>query len=94
MSPDEVEVGEGDRVRLRITTSGVPTEVHLHGYDLQRDVAPGGPAPLSFDADLTGRFEIGDHEAGKRWACYSCSLAREGTMRRSAFFPPLRCPPS
>ena len=46
MSPDEVEVGEGYRVRLQITTPGPPTEVHLHGYDLQRDVAPRGPATL------------------------------------------------
>jgi hypothetical protein len=64
MSPDEVEVGEGDRVRLRIT-SGKPIEIHLHGYDLERKVAPGEPATLSFEADLTGRFEIEEHESGE-----------------------------
>lgn len=65
MTPDEVEVGEGDRVTLEITTSGAPTEVHLHGYDLEAKVAPGEPATLSFEADLTGRFEIEDHETDK-----------------------------
>lgn len=65
MTPGEVEVGEGDRVTLKITTSGAPTKVHLHGYDLQREVAPGEPATLSFEADLTGRFEIEDHETDK-----------------------------
>jgi FtsP/CotA-like multicopper oxidase with cupredoxin domain len=65
MTPDEIEVGEGDRVTLRMTTSGAPTEVHLHGYDLEKEVAPGEPATLSFEADLTGRFEIEDHETGE-----------------------------
>lgn len=64
MTPDEVEVGEGDRVRLRVT-SGEPIEIHLHGYDLEREVAPGEPATLSFEADLTGRFEIEEHESGE-----------------------------
>jgi len=62
MTPDEVEVGEGDRVRLRVT-SDEPLEIHLHGYDLEREVAEGEPATLSFEADLTGRFEMEDHES-------------------------------
>ena len=62
MTPDEVEVGEGDRVRLRVT-SDEPLEIHLHGYDLEREVAAGEPATLSFEADLTGRFEMEDHES-------------------------------
>jgi hypothetical protein len=62
MTPDEVEVGEGDRVRLRVT-SEEPIAIHLHGYDLEREVAPGEPATLSFEADLTGRFDMEDHES-------------------------------
>jgi FtsP/CotA-like multicopper oxidase with cupredoxin domain len=62
MTPEEIEVGEGDRVTLRMTTPGPPTEVHLHGYDLEEEVEPGEPAALSFEANLTGRFEIEDHE--------------------------------
>ena len=62
MTPDEVEVGEGNQVRLRVT-SDEPIEIHLHGYDLEREVAPGEPATLSFEADLTGRFEMEDHES-------------------------------
>lgn len=61
MSPDEIEVTEGDRVTLRLT-SDAPLEVHLHGYDLEAEVAPEEPVDLSFEADLTGRFEIEDHE--------------------------------
>jgi FtsP/CotA-like multicopper oxidase with cupredoxin domain len=62
MTPEEIEVGEGDRVRLRVT-SDEQMEIHLHGYDIEREVAPGEPATLSFEADLTGRFEIEDHES-------------------------------
>ena len=62
MTPDEVEVVEGNRVKLRVT-SDEPIEIHLHGYDLEREVAPGEPATLSFEADLTGRFEMEDHES-------------------------------
>jgi FtsP/CotA-like multicopper oxidase with cupredoxin domain len=62
MTPEEIEVGEGDRVRLRVT-SDEQMEVHLHGYDIEREVTPGEPATLSFEADLTGRFEIEDHES-------------------------------
>jgi hypothetical protein len=62
MTPEEIEVREGDRVRLRVT-SDEQMEIHLHGYDIEREVAPGEPATLSFEADLTGRFEIEDHES-------------------------------
>ena len=61
MEPKDVTVTEGDRVVLRITTDS-PVEVHLHGYDLDKEVEPDEPARLSFEADLTGRFEIEDHE--------------------------------
>ena len=61
MDPGQVSVTEGDRVTLRLT-SEEPLEVHLHGYDLEEEVEPGEPAEISFDADLTGRFEIEDHE--------------------------------
>lgn len=63
MDPEEVTVGEGDRVTMRIT-SGTPVEFHLHGYDLFAEVEPGETAELSFDATITGRFEIEDHGAG------------------------------
>jgi hypothetical protein len=43
MHPDEV--GEGDRVKL-VLTSEEPVEVHLHGYDLERDRAWGADYAL------------------------------------------------
>lgn len=61
MEPSDVTVTEGDRVVLRISTDS-PLEVHVHGYDIEREVEPNEPARLSFEADLTGRFEIEVHE--------------------------------
>jgi heme/copper-type cytochrome/quinol oxidase subunit 2 len=61
MSPSQFSVNEGDRVTLSIE-SDEPLEVHLHGYDVEQDVGPGPTAELYFEADLTGRFEIENHE--------------------------------
>ncbi|HVM68836.1 MAG TPA: hypothetical protein VM204_03250 [Gaiellaceae bacterium] len=47
----------GREVRLRVT-SDVADHVHVHGYDLFAEVAPGQPAELTFVADTAGRFEI------------------------------------
>jgi Cupredoxin-like domain len=61
MSPEEVSVTEGDAVSLQIT-SDHPVEFHVHGYDLGQDVEPGEPGELSFEATMTGRFAIEDHD--------------------------------
>jgi hypothetical protein len=47
----------GDRIVL-IVRADVEDEVHVHGYDLMDDVAPGSPARISFQADSEGRFEV------------------------------------
>ena len=62
MSPDEVDVTEGQQVNLQIS-SDRPVEFHLHGYDLTEEVEPEEPAELSFEAANTGRFAIEDHNA-------------------------------
>jgi hypothetical protein len=51
-----VTVSRGRRVVL-IVTSDVPDHVHLHGYDIMRDVAPGQPARISFRATIVGTVE-------------------------------------
>jgi hypothetical protein len=50
-------VDKGDRVVL-VVRSDVADHVHLHGYDIMRDVAPGKPARLPFRATIPGRFEV------------------------------------
>ena len=61
MTPSEISVSEGDQVNFRIT-SDRPLEFHLHGYDLEKEVEANQPAELSFDATITGRFAIEDHD--------------------------------
>jgi hypothetical protein len=46
-----------DRVVVLVVRSDVADHVHLHGYDIMRDVAPGSPARLRFRATIPGRFE-------------------------------------
>jgi hypothetical protein len=50
-------VDRGERVAL-VVSSDVADEIHLHGYDLSRDVAAGGTARIVFVARLPGRFEV------------------------------------
>lgn len=49
-------VKQGEKVAL-IVHSDVADEVHLHGYDLHRDVDAGGTATIAFKAKIAGRFE-------------------------------------
>lgn len=60
-----VGVRQGDEVVLRFTTDQ-PVSIHVHGYDIERTLAPGPPASVAFTARATGRFAItvhGDHAA-------------------------------
>jgi len=50
-------VSKGDRVVL-VVHSDTADEIHLHGYDLSRDVDAGGTVRIPFVADTPGRFEV------------------------------------
>jgi hypothetical protein len=52
-----VTVAEGRRIVLTVTAD-VTDEVHLHGYNVKRDVAPGKPARLAFRATIVGTVEV------------------------------------
>jgi hypothetical protein len=51
-----VTVTRGRRVTL-IVNADVTDHVHLHGYNVMRDVAPGRPAVISFRATILGTVE-------------------------------------
>ncbi len=48
---------QGDTVRFRVR-SDKPEEVHVHGYDISKDLEPNTTTPVSFKARITGIFEI------------------------------------
>jgi len=52
---------QGSTVKLTVTTDGAETDVHIHGYDIEKATAPGAPAKFSFVAKDTGRFEVELH---------------------------------
>ena len=58
-----IRVNEGDVVKLR-WTSDQPIVLHLHGYDIEKRVAPGVIIELAFTAYATGRFPIHVHAQG------------------------------
>jgi hypothetical protein len=57
-----VRVDLGQKVRVQVKADRAE-EVHVHGYDLKRDVAPGKPAVIDFTADVPGVFEVELEEA-------------------------------
>ncbi len=55
-----VRVRQGDEVTLHWTTDQAVV-VHLHGYDVEGEMAPGKPVTMRFTARATGRFPIEVH---------------------------------
>ena len=55
---------ERDTSVVLVVISGVSDRIHLHGYDVMADVAPGSPARLTFEATVPGRFEVELEERG------------------------------
>jgi FtsP/CotA-like multicopper oxidase with cupredoxin domain len=57
-----IRVVKGDTVQI-VVTSDVPDQIHLHGYDIEKEAAPGKPARFNFKADAEGVFELESHAA-------------------------------
>jgi plastocyanin len=58
-----VKVAVGSSVRI-LVSSDVDDEVHVHGYDIEREISAGQSATIEFTADQTGVFEVETHESG------------------------------
>lgn len=61
--PHRVKVAKGSPVRI-LVSSDVDDEVHVHGYDIEREVSAGQSTTIDFTADQTGVFEVETHESG------------------------------
>jgi hypothetical protein len=53
-------IEQGEKVVLVVRTDSGEA-VHLHGYDIEKDVVPGKPVRLPFTASIAGRFEVELH---------------------------------
>ncbi len=57
-----IEVRRGDLVRL-VVESDAPDQIHVHGYDIEKETSPDARARFSFRAEIEGVFEVESHEA-------------------------------
>lgn len=53
-------IDQGDKVVLVIRTDSGEA-VHLHGYNIEKEIVPGKPLRLPFTANIAGRFEVELH---------------------------------
>ena len=63
----KISVKKGDTIRLKVTTDEAG-EIHVHGFDLEEEAAPGKPASFTFTANIEGRFEVESHASGAQIA--------------------------
>jgi hypothetical protein len=58
----KLEFDKGDQIRFKVV-SDTADEIHVHGYDLMKDVEQGGSVSFSFKGSIDGRFvvELEDH---------------------------------
>jgi hypothetical protein len=63
VTPDpsrKVEVATGDPVHISVTSDHAD-EVHVHGYDIEKEVSADGTVTIDFTADIPGQFEVEAH---------------------------------
>ena len=58
----KLQYTQGDQVRFRVRTKGAD-EVHVHGYNIEKETQPGKTLSISFKATINGIFEIELHHA-------------------------------
>lgn len=61
----ELTVNEGERVRFKVD-SDVSDEVHVHGYDIMKDVEAGDTVSFDFPATIEGVFEAELEDRGEQ----------------------------
>ncbi|MGZ4615995.1 MAG: cupredoxin domain-containing protein [Actinomycetes bacterium] len=62
-APHRVAITKGDQVRL-VVISDRADEVHVHGVDIEKPLAPGKPVTITFTADQPGIYDVETHQSG------------------------------
>jgi FtsP/CotA-like multicopper oxidase with cupredoxin domain len=55
-----IQVKKGEQVRIVVTVDK-PHTLHLHGFNIEKEAAPGKPARFAFKANIEGEFELESH---------------------------------
>jgi FtsP/CotA-like multicopper oxidase with cupredoxin domain len=63
----KIEVRHGDTIRFRVV-SDVADEIHVHGYDIKKDVPAGGSVAFAFPAKIEGGFVVEMESRGEQIA--------------------------
>ena len=58
----DIKVKKGDKVTI-VVSADARDDIHLHGYNIEKDIEPGKPATFKFTAGIEGIFEIESHVA-------------------------------
>jgi heme/copper-type cytochrome/quinol oxidase subunit 2 len=58
----DFKVKKGDKVTI-VVSADAHDVIHLHGYDIEKDIEPGKPATFKFTANIEGIFDIESHVA-------------------------------
>jgi hypothetical protein len=63
----DITENKGDRVRFKVH-SEMTADIHVHGYEFEKPVKPGGTVSFNFPATLDGAFDIEAHPNGNEEA--------------------------
>ncbi len=54
----DITANKDDTVRLKVESDDTSGEIHVHGYDLMKDLEAGSSVAFTFQADIEGIFEV------------------------------------
>lgn len=64
---EELDFEAGETVRFAVR-SDAPDELHVHGYDVEKELPAGRTVTVEFPASIEGVFEAELHESGEQIA--------------------------
>jgi hypothetical protein len=62
---DKMTVTEGDHVKITLSSDADWPELHLHGYEIVKEIKKDAPAVIEFTADKTGSYVLEVHFVDK-----------------------------
>lgn len=59
----DVKLGQHVRITVHVDTA---QQIHLHGYDVEKDATPSQPVVFDFTANIPGVVELESHKTGQQ----------------------------
>ncbi|HEV7807065.1 MAG TPA: hypothetical protein VGO80_14680 [Solirubrobacteraceae bacterium] len=61
---EKIKLKKGSRAIIQVSSPDTSDEIHIHGYDLKKDLKAGGQVRFMFTAKTDGIYEIELEDAG------------------------------